>query len=171
MWGRQGDKGLIEFLSRNTPTHVGKTKSQYRSPQVSKKHPHACGEDQAKRQYSHPHRETPPRMWGRLISPLVKEMAIRNTPTHVGKTPQLTTLYIQTKKHPHACGEDVCALNDVKNPTETPPRMWGRPIQMNGTVFKIRNTPTHVGKTIPGSKIEVRTKKHPHACGEDLYPL
>ena len=51
---------------------------------------------------------------------------------------------------------------------ETPPRTWGR--QSFGQARKRikRNTPTHVGKTVPRITHGACRGKHPHARGEDV---
>ncbi len=66
MWGRQSTVVVGSDLDRNTPTHVGKTKTILKIGEVKKKHPHACGEDTAKGKRPVLYQETPPRMWGRL---------------------------------------------------------------------------------------------------------
>ncbi len=71
------------------------------------------------------------------------------------------------KKHPHTCGEDPASVSSTASCRETPPRMWGR---LNIGVIeggKLRNTPTHVGKTLTGTFTRTNTEKHPHACRED----
>jgi len=45
MWGRRASSKRALFENRNTPTHVGKTKSKRTNAKSIKKHPHACGED------------------------------------------------------------------------------------------------------------------------------
>ena len=54
-----------------------------------------------------------------------------------------------------------------KTEAETPPRMWGRLIKAQLTVMRLRNTPTHVGKTLMFRPTRFGKWKHPHACGED----
>ena len=116
--------------------------------------------------------------------------------------------------HPHACGEDCSQVGHraiVERPTPThvgktagpwpyrigrdsPPRMWGRPIEEPGLVplnhrltpthvgktgsgpgigkpFCQRPTPTHVGKTCHPPGGGCRESTHPHACGEDAVSL
>ena len=50
---------------------------------------------------------------------------------------------------------------------ETPPRTWGRHVPPWISSVPIRNTPTHVGKTMSMLHWNVLTEKHPHARGED----
>ena len=91
-------------------------------------------------------------------------------------------------KHPHVRGEDL-SIPSALSPSsetpprawgrletlfrefisypETPPRAWGRHINGGHNNFRIRNTPTCVGKTSLFSQIRGRLEKHPHVRGED----
>ena len=53
---------------------------------------------------------------------------------------------------------------------ETPPRTWGRLLFDCPYRTHTRNTPTHVGKTLPTRPCQWCGKKHPHARGEDHTP-
>ena len=91
--------------------------------------------------------ETPPRAWGRPSSSANCFLAIRNTPTGVGKTKPKPPSQSLPGKHPHGRGEDPCEFTFNKGPAETPPRAWGR-LQSSFVVSQVgRNTPTGVGKT------------------------
>ena len=73
----------------------------------------------------------------------------RNTPTHVGKTASMAEKFFFRTKHPHARGEDLINVSSITEAIETPPRTWGRPLQMLRYAASMGNTPTHVGKTVP----------------------
>mgnify|MGYP007032566769 CR=1 FL=1 len=167
MWGRPGLwlKNLPPL--GNTPTHVGKTEGTCWRATGKQKHPHACGEDSSSSGAVLHQRETPPRMWGRRPRCPQHPRQRRNTPTHVGKTVTVMKAAIQSRKHPHACGEDGAEVEIDTTPWETPPRMWGRLLLLLQTTSGRGNTPTHVGKTINSKCPPVLTQKHPHACGED----
>ena len=92
--------------------------------------------------------ETPPRTWGRLVSPC--------------QNPQIY------EKHPHARGEDPRRRVGSGRVLETPPRTWGRLASLGRRFRMGRNTPTHVGKTPCGIRKARPRRKHPHARGEDL---
>ena len=147
MWGRRNTRRNSAEICRNTPTHVGKTKTDASDSDPSEKHPHACGEDGDDAQVLQVIPETPPRMWGRPHGRFYGLGRGGNTPTHVGKTrinpPQRHT----HKKHPHACGEDASASKCTASSPETPPRMWGRHAGRCVLLHEAGNTPTHVGKT------------------------
>ena len=138
---------------------------------MRRKHPHARGEDYAQRAQSMEDLETPPRTWGRPLCPGRRKAENGNTPTHVGKTSSCWKEYKHSWKHPHARGEDRGLLDQRECRVETPPRTWGR---LHGIIYNnafLRNTPTHVGKTSGHQKERPSAKKHPHARGEDYFPV
>src|SRR5690606_11285046 len=65
-WGRRNGAYASRWLSRNTPTDVGKTAPVRACPSGSRKHPHGRGEDGSCARMSQWISETPPRTWGRL---------------------------------------------------------------------------------------------------------
>ena len=90
-----------------------------------------------------------------------------NTPTCVGKTFLGQHLHCGQQKHPHVCGEDGLLDRCARCGAETPPRVWGRPIQFRLGRAQLGNTPTCVGKTRWRQWCQQRRQKHPHVCGED----
>ena len=115
-------------MTRNTPTHVGKTVKNVLAPALAA--------------------ETPPRTWGRPAGVSPDSRAFGNTPTHVGKTSRYTRRHHRFQKHPHARGEDTRKPDVAAYAGETPPRTWGRRQKKLREINKKRNTPTHVGKTL-----------------------
>ena len=71
-----------------------------------------------------------------------------NTPTHVGKTLFRPQDVPREEKHPHARGEDFAVVRVCQPTEETPPRTWGRHPAVTDAGDALRNTPTHVGKTL-----------------------
>ena len=147
MWGRQSAFTGNIVCTRNTPTHVGKTSPRSSEEQGRGKHPHARGEDRSFRPRPFQGRETPPRTWGRRSMDTGGYRAIRNTPTHVGKTSARSPPKFLSRKHPHARGEDSFQKTGNIADAETPPRTWGRPSSGQCPRAPDGNTPTHVGKT------------------------
>ena len=146
-WGRQAREHPPTQELGNTPTHVGKTGVWREAESAGQKHPHARGEDQQPCPDSSKKIETPPRTWGRQREPDHRARPSGNTPTHVGKTVRLAIAIWPAGKHPHARGEDAEKFSFGKAARETPPRTWGRHVLVNECDPKVRNTPTHVGKT------------------------
>ena len=75
-----------------------------------------------------------------------------NTPTGVGKTLLGPLALVLRGKHPHRCGEDRVACDDLCEQQETPPPVWGRRLlgEVHGRYDG--NTPTGVGKTETNSR-------------------
>ncbi len=126
---------------------MGKTMLHQPNLLISRKHPHAHGEDKKKREVSDRKAETPPRAWGRRDVTRSRLRASRNTPTRMGKTIFSREQSRSHKKHPHAHGEDTRRFGQKKKKEETPPRAWGRPQNTAMNVSRVRNTPTRMGKT------------------------
>ena len=85
----------------------------------------------------------------------------------MGKTNASVSPAKSRKKHPHARGEDARAATASLYSPETPPRTWGRRIDIFVDAVSIGNTPTHVGKTSLCKRNRAVDGKHPHARGED----
>ena len=89
----------------------------------------------------------------------------------MGKTYAQLHPSAQSRKHPHARGEDDLGMADSTAIWETPPRTWGRrKVFSKKTLYK-RNTPTHVGKTRcagpayrPDAETPPRTWGRPKDC-------
>ena len=166
---------------------MGKTDEAPPPPPPERKHPHARGEDRLMILFLIERMETPPRTWGRQLTTLGGSTLCRNTPTHVGKTSDRRALPLPAQKHPHARGEDIkryltptviaetpprtwgrrALLEGLGHGEETPPRTWGRLMIPAGEGGRLRNTPTHVGKTRRRHAASLKLWKHPHARGED----
>ena len=117
---------MVSSFCRNTPTHVGKTKTLVLQVVNTEKHPHARGEDVAGKSRNAESWETPPRTWGRHSPSFSLRHRGGNTPTHVGKTLAELTDVPGSKKHPHARGEDTGQPRSHTASARTPPRTWGR---------------------------------------------
>ncbi len=117
-------------MKRNTPTSVGKTVCVVNTVAKNKKHPHERGEDRQIHLNQDPHKETPPRAWGRPHSVMLRQVLAGNTPTSVGKTATNIDLCAASWKHPHERGEDfdylfelVLAMKHPHERGEDPARM------------------------------------------------
>ena len=69
------------------------------------------------------------------------------TPAHAGKTRTHEEVYIMTRDHPRACGENLHKFDGLNLCIGSPPRMRGKlspETQMNEPQ---RITPAHAGKT------------------------
>ncbi len=84
-----------------------------------------------------------------------------NTPTGVGKTLRCWPPASMPKKHPHGRGEDTARFMRKSDYVETPPRAWGRPLELLSQSLISGNTPTGVGKTTPCSGVAAPTSETP----------
>ena len=110
-------------------------------------HPHACGENRPgalrrRRVYG-----PPPRVWGKREFEAALIAKHRSTPTRVGKTASGHQGSCFWEVHPHACGENIQAVEL--------------------TAHVNRSTPTRVGKTGADLRRANLSGVHPHACGEN----
>ena len=92
---------------------------------------------------------------------------LRNTPTDVGKTGQSLCVAAWARKHPHGRGEDAFSTAPNTLSRETPPRTWGRLVELLQMSAETGNTPTDVGKTGLRPAGAGYPQKHPHGRGED----
>ena len=86
MWGKLERRVAHGSLARNIPTHVGKTSGLSRQCASCAEHPHACGENLSDFGSEFGQFGTSPRMWGKPFRFQLFRFAVRNIPTHVGKT-------------------------------------------------------------------------------------
>ena len=84
-WGN-GVQALKKIRrNRFTPTHVGKRSCQFPERFHRSVHPHARGEKPSEIIVDSRKRGSPPRTWGKVDAVHVPRVAVRFTPTHVGK--------------------------------------------------------------------------------------
>src|SRR5579883_989948 len=131
-------------------------------------HPHARGEGAYCSTINRSFRGSPPRTWGRLFRPKHVCFPLRFTPTHVGKAPHIRQRAFWVAVHPHARGEGGFVEDLEQLVGGSPPRTWGRLRCFLWGFWRIRFTPTHVGKAHTPSPRTRRRTVHPHARGEDV---
>ena len=90
---------------------------------------------------------SPPRVWGKRDTGTGIAGTGRFTPTCVGKTaiPAITSLRLSV--HPHVCGENPYKLRLRQINEGSPPRVWGKRMEVPWRLSSPRFTPTCVGKT------------------------
>src|SRR5262249_32192666 len=125
-WGRRVPIENEVRRFRFTPTRVGKTERPQLSDPSLPVHPHACGEDCTPVDVSPRMSGSPPRVWGRRRGLVQKPLALRFTPTRVGKTDSCNSCRRGPSVHPHACGEDISQGLRRSAINGSPPRVWGR---------------------------------------------
>ena len=90
-------------------------------------HPHVCGENLGTCQCARQYFGTPPRVWGKRLTPIGQHFLIQ--------------------VHPHVCGENKDHSNLSIMSNGTPPRVWGKRLIPCLQLVGKRYTPTCVGKT------------------------
>jgi len=120
---------------RFTPTPVGKTSVRVGCARVLAVHPHACGENLPGRLHRVFQIGSPPRLWGKQLHQPLKHLSLRFTPTPVGKTFVVATVWRERPVHPHACGENPNAHPHRFRHTGSPPRLWGKRIGRSAEGF------------------------------------
>ncbi len=130
-------------------------------------HPHACGENLNVLRMQAVKRGSPPRVWGKLAIASGNVPLSRFTPTRVGKTSTRREVIRPATVHPHACGENCCAVGLLREYCGSPPRVWGKLAPSRPYVAVVRFTPTRVGKTKSWPRRDFLRTVHPHACGEN----
>ncbi len=87
-------------------------------------------------------------------------------PTRVGTSHMLSVAFFRAKDHPHACGDKGYAVNALKVPQGSSPRVWGQDFPSCTTVFSTRIIPTRVGTSYRSARTGNSGGDHPHACGD-----
>ena len=147
VWGRDSGCTVEPNDHRDTPTCVGKSGYNILMKNLSRGHPHVCGEESNTNDVSSATRGTPPRVWGRVFLCLWNRKPSGDTPTCVGKSDLLYVIHDTYQGHPHVCGEENAVNGLFLAYIGTPPRVWGRDFPIFDFKPFIRDTPTCVGKS------------------------
>jgi len=70
--------------------------------------------------------------------------------------------------HPHARGDSLNRLADVRLLHGSPPRAWGQCVARMHRAYPVRFTPTRVGTVLPAKSAPAPAEVHPHARGDSL---
>ena len=65
-------------------------------------------------------------MWGQVDDIEDGDLTLGITPTHVGKSLQMTAVYSAERDHPHPCGEKYQPKPSSCEHLGSPPPMWGK---------------------------------------------
>jgi len=147
-WGKPLLRASARFLTRYTPTCVGKTRNPQAIARISTVHPHMRGENDKS-------------------DALVCAIAWY-TPTCVGKTASISSTRRSFAVHPHMRGENATLVKGNLMQIGTPPHAWGKLVQGGYQAVSVRYTPTCVGKTPRRSKSRAPQPVHPHMRGENV---
>ena len=146
-WGKRDRTSFEGFVLRFTPTLVGKTPAMARKREATSVHPHARGENNSADNAQLCPLGSPPRSWGKPERYPGFAVAVRFTPTLVGKTDTPEHARDYASVHPHARGENVFVDRNRGITVGSPPRSWGKRRRRLVARRQQRFTPTLVGKT------------------------
>ena len=161
LWGKPDQRVPRHHQARFTPTPVGKTSVAFLNHCAAPVHPHACGENLQHSLEISFLLGSPPRLWGKHDEVMDGVVAIRFTPTPVGKTRPHSCPLSTRSVHPHACGENSRNPRHARGFCGSPPRLWGKHLST-----KISTTTTSVHPHAC-ARAQLGTSVHPHACGEN----
>ncbi len=133
-------------------------------------HPHVRGDDSILAFPVSSYRGSPPRAWGRLRDRNVHPHFYRFTPTCVGTTTPCDAIIAASPVHPHVRGDDVSRAGSTSARGGSPPRAWGRRLEVTEPKLGPRFTPTCVGTTTGASSMVSVASVHPHVRGDDSGP-
>ena len=105
VWGQENSSCSMAVNIGIIPTRVGTRLFKTRKTPKPWDHPHACGDKIAVRQQNWHTLGSSPRVWGQAAVLNFFIWNMRIIPTRVGTSNLLTAASIQTRDHPHACGD------------------------------------------------------------------
>ena len=126
MRGKRLCPPCVVGFARITPAHAGKTEGHVRRSGGNADHPRACGENPKTFAASGTVIGSPPRMRGKRLQPGRRELRVRITPAHAGKTPASMSALMSSADHPRACGENSANEYMETATSGSPPRMRGK---------------------------------------------
>ena len=130
-----------------TPAHAGKSTRKVTRWIQRKDHPRACGEKRLDAVPPAGMKGSPPRMRGKVPAILTREILLRITPAHAGKSGAASSKKLPPPDHPRACGEKASPARSSWPPPGSPPRMRGKVSQDWLATDKTGITPAHAGKS------------------------
>ena len=129
-------------------------------------HPHACGDKSVASPFSENFTGSSPRVWGQVSSQCALENMQGIIPTRVGTSKNYFAVSLQTRDHPHACGDKRNFVPFVSLSIGSSPRVWGQVSRYAHEEPMTRIIPTRVGTSNIKFNKNEPSKDHPHACGD-----
>ena len=148
LWGQLVINDSGDYRTRFTPTPVGTICSSSAPRASTKVHPHACGDNEIFFYVVWLPIGSPPRLWGQFLLLLGRALRCiggspprlwgqckarpahfghgRFTPTPVGTISCICVNVSVQAVHPHACGDNLIAYENLRNLNGSPPRLWGQ---------------------------------------------
>ncbi len=112
---------------------------------ISRDHPHACGEKLWCSLFIFAPQGSSPRVWGKALIRYSDKLFCGIIPTRVGTSIAVLSLTIPSRDHPHACGDKNYNGDLHISGTGSSPRVWGQALSCNTARPVRRIIPTRVG--------------------------
>ena len=128
--------------------------------------PHVYGEYQGNVTVRSSYVESPPCVWGVLLSAQGVLSANGITPMCMGSTGYLVDSKYVSQNHPHVYGEYSTSVTPAFVVLESPPCVWGVLIAMWCFNTHYRITPMCMGSTATLCPFGIIIENHPHVYGE-----
>ena len=165
-WGRQVAIQLSHNAIRFTPTCVGTAGGRACRDRHDVVHPHVRGDGCTTVTSKQRAWGSPPRAWGRRILRRCREVHHRFTPTCVGTAPRRFCQTSRLRVHPHVRGDGPPNAAQTRRCVGSPPRAWGRRVQLMADASLCRFTPTCVGTASGVRRNLSGCGVHPHVRGD-----
>ena len=148
-WGELESSGERPRSSRYSPTGVGRIKKRAHLEAVSRVQPHGRGENQYCEARSAAHLGTAPRAWGEFFHLRDHVLALRYSPTGVGRISGASLRRLWNTVQPHGRGENYTRPFLSWPSPGTAPRAWGESGLVTSRTGLFRYSPTGVGRIFP----------------------
>ncbi len=159
MWGQDALGCLVKQRSRIIPTRVGTSGDNTSLCNLTKDHPHACGDKHFQANVSKVKPGSSPRVWGQVSNVVGGILGIRIIPTRVGTRSVVRPKAVQPQDHPHACGDKLPNNLVLYRAKGSSPRVWGQAAFASHFKGGAGIIPTRVGTSLP------RLTQTPYAVG------
>ena len=169
-WGRLPGLKDSHGVQRFTPTCVGTAVRGRREWRQTAVHPHVRGDGVRSSSYRRSLCGSPPRAWGRRDQQELRHLVERFTPTCVGTAIDRRNYRRPPTVHPHVRGDGISDESTTEGGIGSPPRAWGRLVDLALELLLPRFTPTCVGtaRTLSSPSIPSELRVHPHVRGDGL---
>ena len=156
----------VRQVARITPAYAGKRIMTTSKDFGKEDHPRVCGEKCIPLYSSLNSMGSPPRMRGKVSTPVSGSKYLRITPAYAGKRSLPASRPAGGKDHPRVCGEKRLAASQLSRSQGSPPRMRGKGLVACLSGWWCGITPAYAGKSAFFVLLPVSSRDHPRVCGE-----
>ncbi len=126
MWGQVSQSTSAALSVGIIPTRVGTSVIFSPFLNLTKDHPHACGDKYLDFYIEYISQGSSPRVWGQVIVFICLLLSSGIIPTRVGTSFVLYPESAPDKDHPHACGDKGQTAKKKETYQGSSPRVWGQ---------------------------------------------